>query len=138
MVWRSNCIFLTFEANIVLTVGLVQNIPKAIPRDERPIEDPFWDEDPLLDTFSGWVALDSEYIREHNLLTSMRWPWDHNKHIYVLHAYHSLHCVVSEPSSKHRFNPLLFHDMTDFVCLTEGSSHPHYGTHSQKGNNLGG
>lgn len=116
----------------------MQNIPTAIPHDNRPIDDPFWDEDPVLDTFSGWIALDSEYIREHNLLSSMRWPWDQNKHIYVLHAYHSLHCVVSEPSSKHRPEPLPFRNMADLIRLTEGSSHPRHGTYSRKGNNLGG
>lgn len=42
------------------------------------------------------VALDSQWIESHNLAPSMRSPTDAMKHIYILEAYHVLHCVVSQ------------------------------------------
>ncbi|KAG6119941.1 hypothetical protein E4U13_007108 [Claviceps humidiphila] len=68
------------------------NQPTPIPFDERDIDDPSWD-DPEYDYFDGFVALDHEYAKKNKILSSQNWPWDHSKGIYVLHGYHSLHCV---------------------------------------------
>lgn len=45
----------------------------------------------------GLVALDEQYIAEHNLPKSFKWPEDRSKHIYTIEAYHAMHCVVSPP-----------------------------------------
>ncbi|KAG6268286.1 hypothetical protein E4U49_007394 [Claviceps purpurea] len=68
------------------------NQPTPIPFDERNIDDPLWD-DPEYDYFDGFVALDHEFAKKNKILSSQNWPWDHSKGIYVLHGYHSLHCV---------------------------------------------
>lgn len=64
-----------------------------IPHDDRTIDDPMWDS-PEYDHYVGWVAIDNEYAKENGAPTSMHWPWDDSKGIYVFHSYHSLHCVV--------------------------------------------
>lgn len=61
--------------------------------DNRTIDDQFWN-DPQFDYELGMVALEDSYVQEHGLLSAQRWPWDHTKGIYVVHGFHSLHCVV--------------------------------------------
>ncbi|KAG6006826.1 hypothetical protein E4U21_006633 [Claviceps maximensis] len=72
--------------------NLKWNQPTPILFDERDIDDPLWD-DPEYDYFAGFVALDHQYAKKNKILSSQNWPWDHSKGIYVLHGYHSLHCV---------------------------------------------
>ena len=43
----------------------------------------------------GLVALSDAFVEEHALLPSQRFPWDASKGIYVINAYHNLHCLVS-------------------------------------------
>lgn len=46
------------------------------------------------------VALDDDFVKAKGVPTSMRWPWDSSKSIYVFHSFHSLHCVVSRQKNK--------------------------------------
>ena len=85
---------LTAQALTCRAVGLERNVEMTIPHDERPIDDPMWD-NPEFDWNTGWVALDTQQATARGLPTSMHWPWDHSKGIYVLHGFHSMHCVVS-------------------------------------------
>ena len=43
------------------------------------------------------VALKSRWVQEHDLAASMLSPTDPTKYVYILEAYHVLHCVVSSP-----------------------------------------
>lgn len=74
-------------------MGLEKNIPTVIPHRDESLDDPMWDL-PKYDLYAGWVALDNDYAEAKGAPTSMHWPWDDSKSIYVFHSYHSLHCVV--------------------------------------------
>ena len=47
---------------------------------------------------AGQVALDDDYARAMGLPRAQRFPWDPTKGVYLLTAYHNLHCVVSQTS----------------------------------------
>lgn len=47
-----------------------------------------------IETSDAVVALDSRWVAEHDLAPSMLSPTDPDKYVYVLEAYHVLHCVV--------------------------------------------
>jgi hypothetical protein len=85
---------LAIQLILRMAVGLERNIPMQIPHDDRTIDDPMWDA-PEYDWYAGWVALDDDFVKAKGVPTSMRWPWDSSKSIYVFHSFHSLHCVVS-------------------------------------------
>ncbi len=40
------------------------------------------------------VALSDDWVRDHNLDASLRFPWDNEKGLYFLKVFHSLHCLV--------------------------------------------
>ncbi|TVY45524.1 Phenylalanine aminomutase (L-beta-phenylalanine forming) [Lachnellula cervina] len=73
-------------------LDLPRNIPTPIPHDDRTIDDPMW-ESPEYDFYTGWLALSNDHAQEMGLPTSMEWPWDASKGVYIFHSYHSLHCV---------------------------------------------
>ncbi|MCJ1308626.1 hypothetical protein MMC25_002279 [Agyrium rufum] len=50
-----------------------------------------WEE--KTDYSPGIIALDDSYAKSMGLPRSQRFPWDKSKGIYVLNAYHNLHCV---------------------------------------------
>ena len=50
----------------------------------------------------GLVAVNREWSRERNWPDSMHLPSDDSKNIYLLEAYHQLHCVVSYPFDRMR------------------------------------
>ncbi|PQE06241.1 cytochrome p450 protein [Rutstroemia sp. NJR-2017a BBW] len=41
------------------------------------------------------VALSSEYVEQHGLADSARFPWDNDKRTYILKGFHDLHCLKS-------------------------------------------
>ena len=82
------------ELTCSITVGLERNFNMEITHDDRKIDDPVWDS-PEYDAYLGWVAIDSKSAKQKGMPTSMHWPWDDHKSIYLLHGFHSLHCVVS-------------------------------------------
>ncbi|KAI0457083.1 hypothetical protein F5B21DRAFT_109458 [Xylaria acuta] len=41
----------------------------------------------------GVVALPSAYVKEKNLHQALPFPWDEDKSVYFLQAYHNLHCL---------------------------------------------
>ena len=43
----------------------------------------------------GVVAVNQDYVTSHNLPESFKMPGDDSKHIYILEAYHAIHCVAS-------------------------------------------
>ena len=43
----------------------------------------------------GIVAIDKDWAAQRQWPTSMYLPTDHNKGVYLLEAYHQLHCLVS-------------------------------------------
>ena len=51
-----------------------------------------------IDFNPGIVALDLEWTKEKGLPKSQPFPWDTSKGLYVLNAYHSMHCLVSMPT----------------------------------------
>jgi len=48
----------------------------------------------------GVVAVDKDLSRKMDLYATKQFPWDLDKGIYMLEAYHSLHCLVGFCSSK--------------------------------------
>jgi len=58
------------------------------PNDKSP--DAFWD---ALDTSPIAVALDRTWVKEHNVPVSDSWPWDDEKGLYYVKAFHNMHCL---------------------------------------------
>lgn len=56
--------------------------------------DHLWDE---LDIDSGVVAVPKTWAREKGLPEATTFPWDTDKALYFVNAYHSVHCLVSSP-----------------------------------------
>lgn len=48
----------------------------------------------------GIVALPDPYVESMGLPTSVRFPLDLDKGIYVLNGFHSMHCLVSRPNGQ--------------------------------------
>lgn len=59
----------------------------------RTIQDEAWD-DPELEPWSLFVAVDDDYSASMGLPSSQRWPWDAHKGAYIPISAHELHCVV--------------------------------------------
>lgn len=49
-----------------------------------------------IDINPGVVAIPDDWADEHNLAPTQRFPWDTSKGVYLLTAFHTLHCLVSE------------------------------------------
>lgn len=49
-----------------------------------------------LDTSAGEISLASQWAQEKNLPDSTPFFWDKGRNVYLLNAYHSLHCMVSQ------------------------------------------
>lgn len=60
--------------------------------DNQTITDPIWD---AVIPEIGLVALSEEFVKSKGLPEPQRWPWDHSKGIYLVNAYHNVHCLVS-------------------------------------------
>ncbi|KAF4631667.1 hypothetical protein G7Y89_g6468 [Cudoniella acicularis] len=58
----------------------------------RTIQDQAWD-DPDLEPWSLFLALDDDYSASMGLPPSQRWPWDEHKGAYIPIGAHELHCV---------------------------------------------
>jgi hypothetical protein len=48
----------------------------------------------MVEADSGIVALDDSYVELKNLPTAQRFPWDDSKGLYLINAYHNIHCLV--------------------------------------------
>ena len=46
-----------------------------------------------IDVNDGTIVLDDDYVIQHNLAPSQRFPWDPSKGIYQISAFHTLHCL---------------------------------------------
>lgn len=60
-------------------------------------KDDFLESNENWDTLSfdvGVVALDKDFIKSKSIPESQPFPWDTTKGIYVINAFHSLHCIV--------------------------------------------
>jgi hypothetical protein len=85
---------------ITALASLVRNTPipfvlySNFVDEDRAIADEAW-KSPDLDPATGVVALPNEISESMDLPPAQRWPWDHSKGIYLLNAYHNLHCLVS-------------------------------------------
>ncbi|KAI9654793.1 MAG: hypothetical protein M1821_005787 [Bathelium mastoideum] len=60
----------------------------AKPHDRAP--DALWD---ALNTRPVAVAIDQTWAKQHNLPITDPWPWDDEKGLYYIKAFHNLHCV---------------------------------------------
>ncbi|KAI0179382.1 hypothetical protein GGR52DRAFT_570269 [Hypoxylon sp. FL1284] len=78
-----------------------QSGPYTDPDDDA--RDHLWDR---LDIDSGIVAVPKEWAKEKGLPEGTTFPWDTNKSLYFVNAYHSLHCLknVYRAFRDHRLN----------------------------------
>lgn len=58
----------------------------------RTIANAAWDE---VKIDLGIVALSDAFVEEHGLMPAQRFPWDASKGIYLINAFHNVHCLVS-------------------------------------------
>ena len=77
--------------------GLEQNVPipwhdSEFASHNRTILDTAWK---MLDDNVGVVSLDDDFTTENGLPKAQRWPWSKSKGVYLLQAYHNIHCLVS-------------------------------------------
>ena len=87
-------------ANYVFEVGLVPNAfertmsiltPYATPHENNTARDQLWDD---IAVDRGAVAVDEKTVAEYGLPNSMVFPWDSTKQVYIVNAFHQLHCLV--------------------------------------------
>jgi hypothetical protein len=80
-----------------MAAGLPRNISK-----ELKFHSPYWGRNETtaeklwnqLEIHTGFVALDKSWTDEKDLPRGDSFPWDDSKSIYVLNAFHILHCLV--------------------------------------------
>lgn len=80
------------------TAGLTRNL--SIPwtlegpyfNADEDLADEAWE---AISIDAGAIALADGYVSKMGLPVSQRFPWDDEKGIYNINAYHSLHCLVS-------------------------------------------
>ncbi|KAF6224524.1 hypothetical protein HO133_011101 [Letharia lupina] len=94
--------------------GLVRNVsvpiyssteygPAVGTQEER---DALWG---ALDISPGTIALSDEFAAQNGLPRSQRFPWDQSKGIYIIGAFHQMHCLIKIQkftSAAHRGAPL--------------------------------
>ena len=94
---------------LIQKVGLVPNAfertmsiltPYATPHENNTARDELWE---TLAIDRGAVAVDQETIEKHDLPDSMVFPWDTTKKVYIINAYHQLHCLVRNPPNAGAF-----------------------------------
>ncbi|EPE36852.1 hypothetical protein GLAREA_09015 [Glarea lozoyensis ATCC 20868] len=93
-------IILSKDAPLPLSkyVGLQKNVPFSFSHGDfytssnRSIADAAWNA-PIVQSWTGLVALSEDYVQSHDLLPAQQWPWDENKRIYILNGFHNLHCL---------------------------------------------
>lgn len=56
------------------------------------VRDHLWDR---IDIDSGIVAVPKSWAKEKGLPAGTTFPWDNDKALYFVNAYHSIHCLVS-------------------------------------------
>lgn len=54
--------------------------------------DQLWDD---LESDAIAITLTDDYVREHNIPKSERFPWDTERSIYFIKAFHHTHCLVA-------------------------------------------
>ncbi|CAG8958212.1 hypothetical protein HYFRA_00000565 [Hymenoscyphus fraxineus] len=77
----------------VSLAGLVRNVPKPWAMfnvANETEQEKLWDE---TNYDKGNIALDDDYAKAMGLPRAQRFPWDQSKGIYLINAYHNLHCV---------------------------------------------
>lgn len=77
--------------------GLMRTVPRPWLPDtaaNETAQNILWNEESSYD--KGNIALDDDYAKSMQLPRAQRFPWDASKGIYLINAYHNLHCVVSE------------------------------------------
>lgn len=57
--------------------------------------DEMWND---IEIYRGVVALDNEFVDSNHIHRGSKFPWDDTKTVYVLNAFHSLHCLVRNQS----------------------------------------
>ena len=63
--------------------------------------DEIWE---AIDIDPGIVAVPLDWAEEHNLAETQPFPWDQTKGLYVVNAFHSIHCLVRPcPSALPRY-----------------------------------
>lgn len=109
--WQTLLTILSLSVNIILLpayfttrssptafASLSYDTPTQFKRDtdythpDHAISDAAW---AAIDIAPGFVALDKQYAESMDLPASQAFPWDEDKSIYLLNAYHNLHCLVS-------------------------------------------
>lgn len=67
------------------------NASQFMDRHHKTKTDQAWNS---IDFSAGMIAIDDKEAAELGLPRSQRFPWDDSKGIYLLNAYHNLHCLV--------------------------------------------
>lgn len=91
-----------FQTPNKLLAGLVRNVsvpiyssteygPAVGTQEER---DALWG---ALDISPGTIALSDDFAAQNGLPRSQRFPWDESKGIYIIGAFHQMHCLVCPP-----------------------------------------
>lgn len=85
-------------ADVSRYAKIARTIPSHFQQDasytshNRTIANAVWDE---VKIDLGLVALSESFVEEHDLMPAQRFPWDAGKGIYLINAWHNLHCLVS-------------------------------------------
>jgi hypothetical protein len=86
--------------------------------------DALWD---AINPAHGFIAMDRDWAKERQWPNSMHLPSDDSKNVYLLEAYHLLHCVVRGLSS------FLVSHMVNYMGPTDHNSEDFLGSNSSRG-----
>lgn len=71
---------------------MIHDTPYDDPKLNGTLQSELWN---LIDADRGIILMDQEHIDELGLDDSQSFPWDPSKKVYLVNAYHQLHCLVS-------------------------------------------
>lgn len=93
----------TFAAQLTRDVSVPWTRTNSYFGKDDGAADQVW-EDMSID--DGTVALEDSYVERVGLPRSQRFPWDHNKGLYLVNGFHSLHCLVCRVQTSGTHNNL--------------------------------
>lgn len=109
------------------------------PQINQSVSDQAWDE---INTNPVAVALSNDYVKEHGLTESTRFPWDTERSVYYVKGLHDLHClkllrraiVANQRNQKQLISyDHLFHCLDglrqDIMCVADDTPMPAAKTH---------
>lgn len=89
------------QAGLKFEVPTVHYSKSNYSSDNFTLADSLWQ---TLDTNPTAIAVKDEFARSNGLALELRFPWDDEKVVFSVKAFHQIHCIVSIEHSKGKLN----------------------------------